>query len=192
MTALQRPSRALGGGAALDDHGPCAEATALVAATARDGGDLAGFDQITLVGLVLEAASGLQRAVAPTLDRQFDLAGQDFEILLRLARTPGARLRMSDLAAQTSLTPSGLTRAIDRLGQSGLVRRESCAEDRRGSFAALTEAGEARMRQALAVHRAELAEVLAGLYRPEEAAALTELLRRLRDRVHPGAGRVPA
>ena len=43
------------------------------------------------------------------LERHCDLAGQDFEILIRLARTQGGRLRMSDLAAQTDLTPSGLT-----------------------------------------------------------------------------------
>src|ERR1035438_2936747 len=72
---------------------------------------LSHADRITLVGLVFETASGLHRAVGPPLERQCELAGQDFEILIRLTRTPGGRLRMSDLAAQTDLTPSGLTRA---------------------------------------------------------------------------------
>ena len=65
-------------------------------------------------------------------------------MLIRLARTPGNRLRMSDLAAQTSLTPSGLTRSVDRLEDTGLVARRVCPEDRRGSFAALTLNGEGR------------------------------------------------
>ena len=45
---------------------------------------------------------------------------------------------MSELAAQTSLTPSGLTRSVDRLQEQGLVARRVCPEDRRGSFAVLT------------------------------------------------------
>ncbi|MGO9584024.1 MAG: MarR family winged helix-turn-helix transcriptional regulator [Acidimicrobiales bacterium] len=151
----------------------------------REPGD--ELDRITLVGLVFEAASGLHRAVAPPLERQCELAGQEFDILIRLARSPGGRLRMSDLALQTALTPSGLTRAIDRLSQAALVTRQSCPEDRRGSFAALTEAGSARMREALEIHRAQLAELLEGALDPDEEQALVSALRKLRDRVNPGA-----
>ena len=94
---------------------------------------------------------------------------------------------MSDLAAQTALTPSGLTRAIDRLSHAGLVSRQSCPEDRRGAFAALTGAGEVRMREALEIHRAQLAELLDGALEPNEERALVAALRKLRDRVNPGA-----
>ncbi len=145
------------------------------------------IDRITLAGLVFETASGLRRAVGPSLERQCELAGQEFEILIRLARTPGGRLRMSDLAAQTALTPSGLTRAIDRLSTAGLVSRHACPEDRRGAFAALTPAGEARMREALDLHRNQLAELLDGALDPEEELVLVTMLRKLRDRVNPGA-----
>jgi DNA-binding MarR family transcriptional regulator len=144
-------------------------------------------DGITLVGLVFETASGLHRAVGPSLERQCDLLGQDLEILIRLARTPGGRLRMSDLAAQTALTPSGLTRAVDRLCEADLVKRQACSEDRRGAFATLTDAGETRMRQALDIHRAQLARLLDGALEPDEEVALVVALRKLRDRVNPGA-----
>lgn len=147
-------------------------------------------DPITLVGLVLETAAGIQRSVGPRLERECELAGQDFEILLRLARTPGGRLRMSDLAAQTALTPSGLTRAIDRLSEADLVRREACPEDRRGAFAALTGGGEKRMRTALGLHRDQLAALLEGVLEPEEEASLVSSLRKLRDRVNPEAARL--
>ncbi len=157
-----------------------------VATTNKSRGE-SEVDRITLVGLVFEAASGLHRAVGPPLERQCDLAGQDFEILIRLARTPGGRLRMSDLAAQTALTPSGLTRAIDRLSDAGLVSRQACPEDRRGAFAALTVSGEERMRQALDIHRMQLAELLEGALDPDEELALVAALRKLRDRVNPEA-----
>jgi DNA-binding MarR family transcriptional regulator len=145
------------------------------------------LDRITLVGLVFETATGLHRAVAPLLERQCELAGQEFDILIRLARSPGGRLRMSDLAAQTALTPSGLTRAVDRLSEAGLVGRQSCPEDRRGAFAALTQAGEARMQEALQIHGAQLAELLGGALDAEEERVLVSGLRKLRDRVNPGA-----
>lgn len=157
-------------------------------AAARDSSHDESADLITLAGLVLETAAGLQRSVSPLLERKFDLAGQDFEILIRLARSPGDRLRMSDLASQTALTPSGLTRAVDRLSEAGLVRREACPEDRRGAFAALTEAGSERMAAALDHHRCQLHFVLDGALQPDEEQTLIALLRRLRDRVNPGAG----
>lgn len=152
----------------------------------------ANLDRITLVGLVFETASGLHRALGPLLERQCELAGQDFDILIRLARTPCNRLRMSDLAAQTALTPSGLTRAVDRLNQAGLVDRQLCAEDRRGAFAALTEAGKERMNAALCLHRQQLAELLGGVLDADEERALLSALGKLRDRVNPGAALVSA
>ena len=94
---------------------------------------------------------------------------------------------MSNLAAQTTLSASGLTRAVDRLEASGLVEREACPSDRRGSFAVLTPAGEARIRGALPAHVEELRELLDGRFSPAELATLEELLRRLRDAVNPAA-----
>ena len=75
------------------------------------------------------------------LEAERSLSSQSFDVLIRLARTPGSELRMSELAAQTSLTPSGLTRSVDRLQEQGLVARRVCPEDRRGAFAVLTPAG---------------------------------------------------
>ena len=45
---------------------------------------------------------------------------------------------MTDLAAQTSLTTSGITRVVDRLVERGLVTRQACATDRRTTYAVIT------------------------------------------------------
>ncbi len=145
---------------------------------------------VTLVGLVLEAAAGLHRTLEPGLEDLLGVGGQSFEILIRLGRSRGGRLRMSDLAAQTGLTPSGLTRAVDRLVQAGLVERAECPSDRRGAFAMLTELGSSRAEAALERHASDVATVFAGLYSPAERAEMAALLRRLRDRVHPHAALV--
>lgn len=147
-------------------------------------------DPITLVGLVFETAAGLRRALAPGLSCELGVGGQSFEILLRLIRSSGGQLRMSDLAAQTGLTPSGLTRAVDRLVTAEFVERVSCGSDRRGAFARLTPLGQEKTAEALRRHEHDLSSVLGGVLGDEEAAELVTLLRKLRDRVHPEAALV--
>lgn len=158
---------------------------------AAGDGDLAAFPLLTTVGLLVEAHAGLTAAAEHRLHESGHVTGQPFEILLRLLRSPGHRLRMSDLAAQTTLTASGLTRAVDRLEATGLVVRTACTTDRRVSYAELTDAGEAEIRAALPVHVAHLQEVFEGF----DARALDELeclLRRLRDVLNPAAASASA
>jgi DNA-binding MarR family transcriptional regulator len=76
----------------------------------------------------------------------------DFDVLAQLARAPERRLRMSELADVIVLSRSGMTRRIDRLQAAGLVRRDECVADRRGAFAALTEAGLAALDRTRPTH----------------------------------------
>jgi MarR family 2-MHQ and catechol resistance regulon transcriptional repressor len=138
-------------------------------------------DRITLAGLLFETNAALIRSTAPTLEAS-GLSPQWFEALLRLARTPGHRLRMSELASSmTSITPSGLTRLVDRLEDEGLVRREQCPSDRRGSFAALTDEGLERVERVLPGHLADLERCYIGLLSDREREQLEKILRRVRD-----------
>src|SRR5450756_3002100 len=66
------------------------------------------------------------------------LAADAFAVLLSLADEPGQQLRMRELAERSHLTPSGLTRRVDRLESDGLLARVGCPDDRRGAFAQLT------------------------------------------------------
>jgi DNA-binding MarR family transcriptional regulator len=61
---------------------------------------------------------------------------------------------MSALGARRLLTPSGITRAVMRLEERGLVRREPDPEDRRAAFAVLTQKGLSALRRAQRVHHA--------------------------------------
>jgi len=135
------------------------------------------------VGLLFEAAAGLRRVFEHQLESDQSLSGPSFDVLVRLARTPGGQLRMSELAAQSALTPSGLTRSVDRLRRQGLVERRTCPEDRRGSFAVMTPAGRELMDRAVPEHAAHVDEILDELFTGGEEAMLSELLRRLRDHV---------
>jgi DNA-binding MarR family transcriptional regulator len=144
-------------------------------------------DRLTMLGLLFEAHAGLTRELERRMERDVGLSVQWFEVLVRLARTPGGRLRMSDLAAQTTLTPSGLTRAVDRLEEAGLVQREVCPSDRRGSFATLTATGRRRIHDAVPVHLRHVEELLGGALTAHDERELTAVLRKLRDALNPAA-----
>jgi MarR family 2-MHQ and catechol resistance regulon transcriptional repressor len=145
-------------------------------------------ERLTTVGLLMESAAGLRREFQRRTEAENSLSNQSFDVLIRLARSPGSELRMSELAAQASLTPSGLTRSVDRLQEQGLVARRVCPEDRRGAFAVLTPAGQALMDRAIPEHLAHINEVLSSLFTAEEEAALSHLLRRLRDHLFEAGG----
>lgn len=138
-------------------------------------------ERMTMVGLLFESSAGLHRVFEPRFATDSGVTGQSFDVLVRLARTPGHRLRMSELAAQTSLTPSGLTRSVDRLEEAGMVTREACPEDRRGAFAVLTERGEAVMDRAIPNHLAQIGELFDPILTRDEERSLVSLLRKIRD-----------
>lgn len=140
-------------------------------------------ERLTTLGLLFESAAGLRRVFQRRFETERALSNQSFDVLIRLARSPGSELRMSELAAQTSLTPSGLTRSVDRLVDHGLVTRRVCPEDRRGAFAVLTPAGQELMDRAIPEHLAHIDELLSNLFSPEEEETLAALLRKLRDHV---------
>jgi DNA-binding MarR family transcriptional regulator len=142
-------------------------------------------ERLTALGLFFEAHAGLTRELERRLDRDCGLSVQWFEVLLRLARTPEGRLRMSDLAGQTTLTPSGLTRAVDRLEAAGLVRREACPTDRRSSYACITDEGRARIEAAVPVHLGHIDDVVGAVLDTGELDALASTCRKLRDGVAP-------
>lgn len=142
--------------------------------------------RLTAMGLLAETYKGLWSMLSPQI-KEHGLNETEFEVLLRLLRTPGHRLRMSDLADQTALSTSGITRVIDRLERDGLVVRETCVNDRRGFWAALTGAGHQRISGTIEGHAALVEEFFTGQLTQAELSALTDALRKVRDVVRPGA-----
>lgn len=150
--------------------------------------DAGVFDdpRLTAMGLLAETYAGLMARMTPTL-ADAGLADSDFDVLLRLARSPGRRLRMTDLATQASLSTSGVTRVVDRLESRGLAGRETCASDRRGSYAVLTDEGQRVLTGVVQAHVRDIDRWFTGLLDPGQLGALLGALRILRDEVRPGA-----
>lgn len=154
--------------------------------------DAVADDRLTVMGLLAETWAGLSWRSALQLG-EHGLSPVDFEVMIRLARSPMGLLRMTDLSAQTSLTTSGVTRVVDRLVDRGLVVRQACSTDRRTTYAVLSDTGRDRLAAALPGHL-ELIEtwLVAPLRGPVDAAGaglgpFVASLRRLRDQLVPCA-----
>jgi DNA-binding MarR family transcriptional regulator len=142
--------------------------------------------RITAVGLFAEAFTGLTARVSEQVSGH-GVSLVEFEVLIRLARSPQGQLRMTDLAAQTQLTTSGITRVVDRLERTGLVCRRACPTDRRSSFAVITDAGRARTAEILPGHIELIEYWFTGRLAPDQLAQMLDSLRVVRDAVRPGA-----
>ncbi|WP_063052882.1 MarR family winged helix-turn-helix transcriptional regulator [Nocardia arthritidis] len=151
-----------------------------------DVNELFDDPRLTTMGLLFEAHSGVLAKLEPVWSAH-GLSGLDLNALMRLSRSPGRRLRMSELAVQTALSTSGVTRLVDRLARGELVERELDPGDRRSAYAVLTEAGAARLAQVLPDYLAAVDRWFVGLLTPAQLAALSEALRVIRDVSNPQA-----
>ncbi len=141
---------------------------------------------LTAAGLLFEVATGLMAQLSDQIT-DAGISTSEFEVLLRLSRSDGARLRMSDLATQANLSSSGLTRLVDRLEARGLLVRQACPSDGRGSFAVLTDTGMDLLLGVLPGHVERIEHWYTGVLPPARLDQLTAALRTVRDVVRPGA-----
>jgi DNA-binding MarR family transcriptional regulator len=142
--------------------------------------------RFTAIGLFAEAYTGLTSRFAAQLEHH-RVSPVEFEVLMRLARSPQNRLRMTDLAGQTSLSTSGVTRVVDRMDKSGLVCREACPSDRRSSFAVITEAGLTRLGEIVPGHLELVQRWFIDQLGAAELEQMLGSLRTIRDAVNPCA-----
>jgi DNA-binding MarR family transcriptional regulator len=88
---------------------------------------------------------------------------------------------MSDLASRIVLSPSGVTRVVDRLEQRGLVERCVFEDDKRGSVATLTADGRALLRKAANVQVLDVREHFLKHLSPQQLQHLTTALEAILD-----------
>jgi DNA-binding MarR family transcriptional regulator len=111
------------------------------------------------------------------LDRDlhpFGLSTHDYEILVELSEAAGRRLRMTDLADRTAQSRSRLSHQISRMEARGLVVREGCEGDKRGTFAVLTGLGAEVIGQVAPHHVASVRRHFIDQLAPGRLGALAE------------------
>ena len=120
----------------------------------------------------LFANAKVVRALDTDMIEQHDLSLTWFDLLSRIKQAPGQRLRMHQLEEASLFTRSGITGLADRLEKAGFVRRERSAEDRRGVYLAITQAGIDKIDEVWPDHQLSIQKHFGEHLDPEDAKTL--------------------
>jgi DNA-binding MarR family transcriptional regulator len=131
----------------------------------------------------------LHAQIVRDLAREAGLSGPDYDVLSNVSEAEGRRARLGDLAARMAWSRSRLSHHITRMEQRGLVTREDCADDGRGAFVVLTDAGLRAIQAAAPGHVASVRRHFIDLLSREQLDALADIsqtvVRRLGDEPPP-------
>jgi DNA-binding MarR family transcriptional regulator len=130
---------------------------------------------------LMGAHGALIRELSAALVARHGLTINDYGTLLLLSRAGEEGMRRIDLANELQLSPSGITRLLDRLEDQDLVGKGECKSDARVSYAILTDAGLAKLREAAPGHIEDIERRLSAVLSEDEMKMLSELLGRLSD-----------
>ena len=108
---------------------------------------------------LLRLHARLLKELEADLVREHQMPHSSYDVMIQIALAPGRRLRMTELAQEVLMSPSGLTRIVDQLEREGLVARERRADDGRSFDVALTDEGRKRLRAANATHLKRIREL---------------------------------
>jgi DNA-binding MarR family transcriptional regulator len=103
-----------------------------------------------------------------------------YDLLWALRRSPQRRLRVNELAREVVLSPTAMSRFVDRAEAAGYVRREPDPDDRRALQVVLTDAGLELLRAMWPVYERGIAEHFAA-HLGAPPAELRDALRRVAD-----------
>jgi DNA-binding MarR family transcriptional regulator len=133
------------------------------------------------LGRLLGAHATLVRELGADLVAKHGLTMSDYGALLLLSRAGEQGMRRIDLARELQLSPSGITRLLERLEDQELVAKGECKEDARVSYAVLTETGLGKLKEAAPGHVDDIERRLGSVLDEEEIQTLADLLGRLSD-----------
>lgn len=120
----------------------------------------------------LETFETVRARIEARLQQTSQLSSGDYRVLLALSEAAGSALRSSELAAHIEWERSRLSGQLGRMEKRGLVRREPCAEDARGSRVLLTDAGARAFHASTRPHLEAVKELYIDAFTPQQLADL--------------------
>jgi DNA-binding MarR family transcriptional regulator len=124
-----------------------------------------------------EIESQLKGAASLTLD--------EYDLLLTISRQPQHQMRFKALGEATIYTKSGITRIAQRMEDAGYIRRTECPDDKRGSFAVLTDVGKKALQETWKHYSRAVLNIFEDALTQAESKQLAELLGKIVDRLRP-------
>ncbi|WP_410601119.1 MarR family winged helix-turn-helix transcriptional regulator [Amycolatopsis sp. lyj-90] len=111
------------------------------------------------------------------------LSAAEYTLLVPLSEAPDGVLRARDLGRMVGWERSRISHQIIRMEKRGLVVREECNEDARGSMVRLTEAGRTAIVAAAPAHVAAVRRYFIGALTDAELDVIGPALERVLDRL---------
>jgi DNA-binding MarR family transcriptional regulator len=131
--------------------------------------------------LLLRTHAALVPRLGRELERRCHLPLAWYDVLLELNSAPRRRLRMQELGNRVVLSRTRVSRIVDELAAAEMARREPDPDDRRGSYAVLTDSGRQALRDAAPVYLAGIAEHFTSRLSDDELRYLRSALTRVVD-----------
>lgn len=115
----------------------------------------------------------LERHLVRHLQREFELSGSDFEVLVNLSEAPGGRMRAFELGQATQWEKSRMSHHLSRMEKRGLVRREA-GTDGRYPDVVITDAGWDAIKSSAPANAARVRELFVDVLGPERLEMLRQ------------------
>lgn len=121
-----------------------------------------------------QLAAGMERQLAGS-----GVSGADYQMLAPLAEARETGMRPRDLGRSAGWDRSRLAHQLRRMEQRGLITRQGCADDGRGTVVHVTDAGLQALRHAAPGHIEWVREHFLALLTPSEKKMLVDVSHRV-------------
>ena len=127
---------------------------------------------------MLRVHTTVMRELDQRLQRDHGLGVDAYGLLVTMVGQPGAPMTIGELGERRNLTPSGISRSVDKLAKAGLVERTTNPADERSRLVSLTTHGLHRLREAQVTHHAAVRELFLGNLSDRDIKTLGEIWER--------------
>lgn len=143
-------------------------------------------DELRLWLRLLTCTNLMEAAIRKRLTERFDTTLPRFDLLAQLERAPDG-MTLGDLSRRMMVTNGNVTSLVERLVQSGFLKRSPQPTDRRVQIVKLTPKGHAHFNRMAAAHEEWVAEFFAKLS-AKEIDDLLRALGKLKESIKSGDG----
>jgi len=125
----------------------------------------------------------LDLAIERQLQRDAAMSQSDYSVLVSLSEAEGGGLRARDLGAALGWDRSRVSHQVRRMEGRGLVSKNECAEDGRGTVVSLTDEGAQAIGSVAPKHVEKVRELFIDVVDEDEVRLLTEIYERVVARI---------
>lgn len=134
---------------------------------------------VTVWKYFIKANSRILRNLSQDMQENHNIPLSWYDVLVKLYQSPQKGLTMQALANEVILSPSGLTRLVDRMMKAGLVERHACKNDRRVCYAMITPDGETLLKKIQPTHQMAVKRCFTNHLTEEELTVMEPALKNL-------------